>query len=140
MRYRCAVRVGEGSDPELAPDGWEQARRPPAALQRVRHQPPGEQPRNAARPPDRRPVAAPSACHVDIDDRMAEYDLACLTTCRWKRSAPNVRTTGGADGRWSAARCQIDTREFTARVLSALQDIVGSADHTETVAVFSHGG
>jgi len=140
IRHALPLRseVGEGSDPELAPDGWEQARRLPAALKRFGISRLVSSPQRRARQ-TADPVAGALGLPVDIDDRMAEYDRGMshyvpLEEVRTERPHDWARM---ADGQLPGA---VDTEEFTARVLSALQDIVGSADHTETVAVFSHGG
>lgn len=65
--------VGEGSDPELAPDGRQQADRLPTAFARFSIT-------RLVSSPQRRalqtaePVAATLGVPVDIDDRLAEYD------------------------------------------------------------------
>ena len=130
--------VGEGSDPELAEPGWEQARRLPGALERFAIS-------RLVSSPQRRayqtaePVAAALGLAVDIDDRIAEYDRGMshyvpLEQVRAERPDDWERM---ARGQLPGA---VDAKEFSGRVRSALREIVAAADHRETVAVFSHGG
>ncbi len=140
IRHALPLRteVGEGSDPELAEAGWEQARRLPDALARF------EVSRLVSSPQRRahqtaEPVAAAVGLHVDIDDRMAEYDRGMshyvpLEQVRAERPLDWARM---AQGELPGA---VDTDAFYGRVRTALRDIVAAAHHRETVAVFSHGG
>jgi len=132
------TRDGEGSDPELAPDGVQQARRLPAALARFPLS-------RLISSPQRRavqtaePVAAATGLTVDVDERLAEYDRGMshyipLEQVRAERPADWARM---ADGRLPEG---VDAGEFRERVWEALRDIVARAGHTDTVAVFSHGG
>ena len=54
------------------------------------------------------------------------------------RFAPNAPEDWERNGR-GATTPSVDAEAF-ARVWTALSDIVSAAEHTETVAVFSHGG
>jgi len=140
IRHALPLRseAGEGSDPELAEAGWEQARRLPDALARF------EVSRLVSSPQRRafqtaEPVAAALGLPVEIEDRMAEYDRGMSHYVPLEQ----VRTERPDD--WARmARGQlpglVDADAFYGRVRSALRDIVGAADHRETVAVFSHGG
>ena len=75
IRHALPLRsdVGQGSDPELAVQGWEQARRLPAALERFPLS-------RLVSSPQRRafqtaqPLAGSLGCAVEIDERLAEYD------------------------------------------------------------------
>lgn len=132
------TEAGEGSDPELSGEGWEQARRLPEALDRF----------PLARlisSPQRRalqtaePVAKATGLTVDIDDRLAEYDrgLSHYVPIEQVRKERPEEWARMADGRLPST---VDEDEFRGRVGAALSDIVAAADHDETVAVFSHGG
>ncbi|WP_431234147.1 histidine phosphatase family protein [Mycolicibacterium psychrotolerans] len=132
------TEAGEGSDPELSDEGWDQARRLPDALNRF----------PLARlisSPQRRalqtaePVAKATGLTVDIDDRLAEYDrgLSYYVPIEQVRKERPEEWARMADGRLPST---VDEDEFRGRVSAALSDIVAAADHDETVAVFSHGG
>lgn len=129
---------GEGSDPELAAGGWAQARRLPEALARFPIS-------RIVSSPQRRayqtaePVAAARSLDIDVDERLAEYDRGMshyipLEEVRTERSADWERMAGGElpDG--------VDVGAFSRRIFAGLGDIVVAAAHTDTVAVFSHGG
>ncbi|CAJ1578739.1 histidine phosphatase family protein [[Mycobacterium] wendilense] len=129
---------GEGSDPELADAGWEQARRLPEALSRY----------PVARvisSPQRRavqtaePLAAARGLDIEIEPRLAEYDrdmpgYVPIEEVRNERPEDWARMS---DGHLPGA---VDEAEFRARIGAGLADIVATSDHEDTVAVFSHGG
>jgi broad specificity phosphatase PhoE len=140
VRHALPLRtdVGEGSDPELAETGWEQARRLPAALSRYPIA-------RLVSSPQRRAVQTAEAVAVatgkgiDIDDRLAEYDRGMshyipLEQVRQERQADWDRM---ARGQLPEA---VDLGEFRKRVLAGINDVVAAAEHEDTVAVFSHGG
>ena len=140
IRHALPLRseVGEGSDPELAVDGWEQARRLPVALERFTIS-------RLVSSPQRRafqtaePLAAALGRTVEIDERLAEYDRGMshyvpLEQVRAERPKDWARM---AQGQLPDA---VDAAAFTARARSALTDIVAAADHRDTLAVFTHGG
>lgn len=140
IRHALPLRTeaGEGSDPELTEDGWEQARRLPGALARFPI-------RRLVSSPQRRavqtaqPVAAVLGMTVDIDDRLAEYDRGLSHYIPLEQ----VRTERPDDWDKMAAGelpGVVDTDEFRGRIRTALGDIVAAGDHADTVAVFSHGG
>lgn len=140
IRHALPLRseVGEGSDPELAEAGWDQARRLPDALARFAVSRLVSSPQRRARQ-TAEPVAAALGLPVDIDDRMAEYDRGMshyvpLEEVRAERPADWARM---AQGQLPGA---VDADAFAARVRDALRDIVAAAHHRDTVAVFSHGG
>lgn len=131
-------RDGEGSDPELAAEGWEQAGRLPQALQRFAIS-------RIVSSPQRRayqtaePVAAARGLAIDVDERLAEYDRGMshyipLEEVRIERSADWERMAGGE------LPAGVDAVAFGQRIFAGLGDIIAAADHTDTVAVFSHGG
>ena len=140
IRHALPLRsdVGQGSDPELAVQGWEQARRLPAALERFPLS-------RLVSSPQRRafqtaqPLAGSLGCAVEIDERLAEYDRGMshyvpLEQVRAERPDDWARM---AQGDLPGA---VDAAAFAGRVRSALDGIVAAADHRDTVAVFSHGG
>jgi broad specificity phosphatase PhoE len=128
----------EGADPELSDLGVEQARRLPPAVERhsiarVISSPQRRSLQTAA------PVANTFGLEVRVDDRLAEYDrdLAHYVPIeeirtefpeQWERLAGGHLPIG------------VDEDAFLKRVFAAVDDIVGSGDHDDTVAVFSHGG
>ena len=138
IRHALPLRSDVGSDPELADDGWEQARRLPDALQRFPIS-------RLVSSPQRRalqtaePLADSLGLTVAIDERLAEYDRGMshyvpLEQVRAERPEDWARM---ARGQLPGA---VDAAAFTARVRSALAGVVATADHRDTVAVFSHGG
>ena len=132
------TRDGEGSDPDLADAGWEQARRLPRALERFPIS-------RLISSPQRRawqtaePVADALGLPVDIDERLAEYDrgLSHYIPLEEARAAGSPDWDRMAKGELPAV---VDVEEFGNRIRSALADIVATGDHYDTVAVFSHGG
>ena len=129
---------GNGSDPELAEPGVEQARRLPAALERY----------PLARlisSPQRRavqtaePLAAARGLAIEIEPRLAEYDrdMAGYVPIEQLRSERPEDWARMAEGRLPDG---VDETEFKGRISGAVADIVAAADHDDTVAVFSHGG
>lgn len=140
VRHALPTRTtaGEGSDPELAADGWEQARRLPAALSRYPVSRLISSPQRRA-VQTAQPVAAATGLSVDIDERLAEYDRAMshyipLEQVRAERPEDWARMAAGE------LPVGVDPAAFGQRVWAALHDIVGAAGHDDTVAVFSHGG
>ena len=136
LPHRTAV--GEGSDPELAAEGRQQALRLPAALARF---PVGR----LVSSPQRRafqtaePVAAAWGLSIDVDERLAEYDRGMshyvpIEAVRTERPEDWERM---AAGKLPGA---VDAEAFRGRISSALADIVAGAGHRDTVAVFTHGG
>lgn len=129
---------GQGSDPDLAAEGIEQARRLPEALRRYPLA-------RLVSSPQRRAVqtAGPlsQACGlpVEIDERLAEYDrdMAAYVPVELLRSERPQDWARMADGHLPGG---VDEEAFRARIGAALADIVADAAHEDTVAVFSHGG
>lgn len=140
VRHALPLRtqIGEGSDPELAGAGWEQARRLPDALARFPIS-------RLVSSPQRRavqtaePVAAALDLPVETDDRLAEYDrghshYVPLEQVRSERPDDWDRMVKGK------LPASVDVGAFMGRVNAALLDIVTAAKHEDTVAVFGHGG
>jgi broad specificity phosphatase PhoE len=140
IRHALPLRStsGEGADPELSDVGVEQAGRLPHALGRHRIA-------RVLSSPQRRalqtaaPVADSLGLLVGVDDRLAEYDrdLAHYVPIeqirdefpeQWERLAAGHLPIG------------VDEDAFLKRVFAALDDVVGSGDHDDTAAIFSHGG
>jgi probable phosphoglycerate mutase len=140
VRHALPIRTqaGEGSDPELSDEGWQQARRLPDALARFPVT-------RLVSSPQRRavqtaePVAAARNLTVDIDERLAEYDRGLshyvpIEQVRTERPEEWARMAAGQ------LPSVVDEDEFRGRVMTALSDIVAASDHDDTVVVFSHGG
>lgn len=132
------TRDGEGSDPDLAGEGWEQARRLPRALARFPIS-------RLISSPQRRawqtaePVANALGMAIDIDERLAEYDrgLSHYVPLEEARAAGSPDWDRMAKGELPSV---VDVEAFRRRIRSALDDVVTAGDHDDTVAVFSHGG
>jgi probable phosphoglycerate mutase len=129
---------GQGSDPDLAADGIEQAQRLPAALQRYPLTRLVSSPQRRA-VQTAQPLAAARDLPVEVDDRLAEYDrdMAAYIPVELLRSERPEDWARMADGHLPGG---VDEDEFRARIGGGLADIVAAADHEDTVAVFSHGG
>ena len=132
------TEAGEGADPELSEQGWQQARRLPDALARFPVT-------RLVSSPQRRafqtaePVARAFGLSVDIDERLAEYDRGLshyvpIEQVRTERPEEWARMAAGH------LPSMVDEDEFRGRVSGALADIVAAAEHDDTVVVFSHGG
>lgn len=140
IRHALPLRSeeGEGSDPELSAAGFEQAQRLPAALTRHPIS-------RVVSSPQRRaiqtanPLADAFGLSVDIDDRLAEYDrdLAVYVPIEEIRAHNPQEWARMSEGHLPSG---VDEDAFRARVLAALDDVVATADHDDTVAMFSHGG
>jgi probable phosphoglycerate mutase len=132
------TEAGEGADPELSGEGWQQAARLPEALGRFPIT-------RLVSSPQRRaiqtaePVAQARELILDIDDRLAEYDrgLSHYVPIEQVRTERPEEWARMAEGRLPSS---VDEGEFRGRVGAALADIVAAAGHDDTVAVFSHGG
>jgi broad specificity phosphatase PhoE len=140
VRHALPLRTqaGEGSDPELAEEGWKQARRLPDALARFPVT-------RVVSSPQRRavqtaePFAASRGLAVEIDDRLAEYDRGLshyvpIEQIRTERPEEWARMAAGH------LPGGVDEDAFRGRVSAALSDIVTAAEHDDTVVAFSHGG
>jgi broad specificity phosphatase PhoE len=140
IRHALPLRSqpGEGSDPGLSDEGFEQANRLPQAVAR-------DPISRIVTSPQRRamqtatPVADALALPVEVDDRFAEYDrdlpmyipieqIRDEFPQEWARLSAGHLPSG------------VDEAGFRARVADAVSDVVSAADPADTVAVFSHGG
>ncbi len=140
VRHALPLRTefGQGSNPELAPLGWEQARRLPGALARFPVSRLVSSPQLRASQ-TAQPVAAALGMDADIDERLAEYDRGMshyipLEEVRAERHGDWERM---AQGRLPES---VDVEAFRARVSAGLRDVVAAAGHDDTVVLFSHGG
>jgi probable phosphoglycerate mutase len=143
VRHALPLRnePGEGSDPDLAELGRQQALRLPAGLARFPIT-------RLISSPQRRavqtaePVSEATTLPVDIDEideRLAEYDRGMshympLEEVRVQRPEDWNRMAAGQLPE------SVDTDAFRARVLDGLREVVAGVDHGDTVAVFTHGG
>ena len=140
VRHALPLRSepGEGADPELSDVGLEQAMRLPKAFDRHSIARVLSSPQRRAQQ-TAQPVADALGLELQIDDRLAEYDrdLAHYVPIEqireefpdeWERLARGHLPSG------------VDEDAFVARVFAAIDDVVASGDHDDTVALFSHGG
>ncbi|MQY22330.1 histidine phosphatase family protein [Nocardia macrotermitis] len=149
--------VADGpADPELTEIGREQAARVPAALARLEGG--GHRIARIVSSPQARAraTAAPSAAKfglpVDILDGLAEYDRelpAYLPIEDARKAAEAGVETDSAQAEFAAVYRrikagylpeQIDGEAFRARVFAAVEQIVATTGHSDTVVVFAHGG
>lgn len=140
IRHALPLRSedGQGSDPELAELGVEQARR---LLEPLTRHPIA---RVVSSPQRRavdtaRPLAIQRDLLVDVDDRFAEYDreLPFYIPVEQLRAERPEAWAQMAAGDLPAG---VDADAFCARVNAAIDDVVAAAGADQTVAVVSHGG
>jgi broad specificity phosphatase PhoE len=140
IRHALPLRSepGQGSDPQLSEEGLEQAHRLPEALKRFRLS------RLVSSPQLRsvqtaQPVADALGLPVEIDERLAEYDrdMAVYIPIEQIKAENPEEWARLADGHLPSG---VDEAAFRARITAAIDDVVATADHEDTVAVFSHGG
>jgi probable phosphoglycerate mutase len=140
LRHALPLRnePGEGSDPDLAALGREQARRLPAALARFPITRLLSSPQRRA-VQTAQPVSEAMKLPLRIDERLAEYDRGMshympLEEVRAQRPDDWNRMAAGQLPE------SVDTDAFRSRVLAGLRDMIAEVDHDDTVAVFTHGG
>lgn len=140
VRHALPLRnePGEGSDPDLAALGREQARRLPAALARFPITLLLSSPQRRA-VQTAQPVSEAMKLPLRIDERLAEYDRGMshympLEEVRAQRPDDWNRMAAGQLPE------SVDTEAFRSRVLAGLRDVIAGVDHDETAAVFTHGG
>jgi probable phosphoglycerate mutase len=140
LRHALPLRnePGEGSDPDLAALGREQARRLPAALARFPITRLFSSPQRRA-VQTAQPVSEAMKLPLRIDERLAEYDRGMshympLEEVRAQRPDDWNRMAAGQLPE------SVDTDAFRSRVLAGLRDMIAEVDHDDTVAVFTHGG
>jgi probable phosphoglycerate mutase len=140
IRHALPLRSepGQGSDPDLAEEGIEQAKRLPEALARFPLT-------RLVSSPQRRaiqtaqPVADALGLSIDIDDRLAEYDrdLAHYIPIEQIAEEYPEELQRLASGHLPSS---VDEPAFLARITAAIRDLAAIGDHEDTIAVFSHGG
>ncbi|WP_422743992.1 histidine phosphatase family protein [Mycobacterium sp. WMMD1722] len=137
IRHALPLRSepGQGSDPDLSEEGFEQAKRLPDALSRFPVTRLVSSPQKRALQTGR-PVAEHLGLPLDVDERLAEYDrdLGHYTPVEQISKEDLERLASGQ------LPGGVDEGAFVARVRAGLDDIVGTAGREDTVAVFSHGG
>lgn len=140
IRHALPLRTeaGEGSDPELAEIGWQQAARLPEALDRFPIARVVSSPQRRA-VQTAKPLAQSRDLSIEVDERLAEYDrgLAQYVPIEQVRSEHPQEWARMLKGQLPSG---VDETQFRERVRAALGDIAAQADHDDTVAVFSHGG
>lgn len=137
VRHALPLRseAGQGSDPDLSPEGVEQAKRLPDALKRFPITRLVSSPQRRALQTGQ-PVADALGLPIEVDERLAEYDYGqSHYTPIEEASEEDIKRlmSGQLPG-------DVDQDEFIARVRAGIDDVVAAAGHDETVAVFSHGG
>lgn len=137
VRHALPLRseAGQGSDPDLSPEGVEQAKRLPDALKRFPITRLVSSPQRRALQTGQ-PVADALGLPIEVDERLAEYDYGqSHYTPIEEASEEDLKRlmSGQLPG-------DVDQDAFIARVRAGIDDVVAAADHDETVAVFSHGG
>ncbi|MCW2686424.1 MAG: phosphoglycerate mutase [Mycobacterium sp.] len=140
VRHALPLRSehGQGSDPDLAEGGLEQAARLPEAMARFPIT-------RAVSSPQRRaiqtaePVAKAQGLTIEIDDRLAEYDrdMAVYVPIEQIRAENPEEWARMAEGNLPSG---VDEDAFRGRVRDAVADLAAASGHDNTVAVFSHGG
>ncbi len=137
VRHALPLRTepGQGADPDLSPEGVEQAQRLPDALKRFPITRLVSSPQRRALQTGQ-PVADALGLSIDVDERLAEYDYgqSHYTPIEEASEADLKRLISGQ------LPGDVDTDAFIARVRAGVDDVVAAAGHDETVAVFSHGG
>lgn len=137
IRHALPLRSepGQGSDPDLSEEGFEQAKRLPDALARFPVTRLVSSPQKRALQTGQ-PVADQLGLAVDVDERLAEYDrdLGHYTPIEQISKEDLERLAAGQ------LPGGVDEDAFVARVRAGLDDIVATSDRDDTVAVFSHGG
>jgi broad specificity phosphatase PhoE len=128
----------ERADPDLSDEGRAQVARLPGALARFPIT-------RVVSSPQRRafktaePIAAARGLAVEIDDRFAEYDrdLPVYIPIEQIREENPKEWARMAQGHLPSS---VDEDAFRARVRAAVDSVAATAEHEDTVAVFSHGG
>jgi probable phosphoglycerate mutase len=133
-----AATAEEGADPALSEHGLLMADRIAKALDRFQISRIVSSPQRRAQQ-SAQPVATALGLPVETDERLAEYDYGLteyvpVEELRATNPEKLARLVRGElpDG--------VDVDAFKARVTAATDDLVATAQQSETVAAFSHGG
>jgi probable phosphoglycerate mutase len=140
IRHALPLRSepGQGSDPDLSEEGIEQAKRLPDALVRFPIT-------RLVSSPQRRslqtaqPVADSLGLSIEVDERLAEYDRDMAHYIPIEQIAAEFpeELARLASGHLPST---VDESAFLKRINDGIRDLAASADHEDTVAVFTHGG
>lgn len=137
IRHALPLRTepGQGADPDLSPEGVEQAKRLPEALARFPITRLVSSPQRRALQ-TAQPVADALGLTVDVDERIAEYDRYV------PQYVPIEEASEEEIKRLRAGELPrgINKDAFIDRVMAGANGIVADSDHEDTVALFSHGG
>ncbi|EKF21326.1 histidine phosphatase super family protein [Mycolicibacterium hassiacum DSM 44199] len=140
IRHALPLRSepGQGSDPDLAPEGIDQAKRLPDALARFPITRLISSPQKRA-VQTAEPVAAARGLEIEIDDRFAEYDRDLTHYIPIEQIAAEYPEEMArlASGHLPSS---VDESAFLERINAGVRDLVESTEHEATVAVFTHGG
>ena len=138
LRSKPGPTKQERADPDLSDEGRAQVARLPAALARFPITKVVSSPQRRA-VQTAEPVAAARRLPVEIDDRFAEYDrdLPVYIPIEQIRAENPQEWARMAEGHLPSS---VDEDAFRARVRAAVDNVVTTAEHWDTVAVFSHGG
>jgi broad specificity phosphatase PhoE len=140
IRHALPLRSepGEGSDPDLSEEGIEQAKRLPGALARFRISRLVSSPQRRA-VQTAQPVAEALGLDIDIDDRLAEYDrdLGHYIPVEQIAAEYPEELARLASGHLPST---VDEDAFLARINDGIRAIASTGEHSDTVAVFTHGG
>jgi probable phosphoglycerate mutase len=140
VRHALPLRSepGKGSDPDLSADGIEQAKRLPDALARYPISRLVSSPQRRA-VQTAQPVADALGLAIEIDDRLAEYDRDLKHYIPIEQIAAEYpeELARLASGHLPST---VDETAFLSRINEGIRDLAATADHEDTVAVFSHGG
>ncbi|MFV1363468.1 histidine phosphatase family protein [Mycolicibacterium elephantis] len=129
---------GQGSDPDLCEEGIKQAARLPDALDRFPITRLISSPQRRA-VQTAQPVADKLGLPVEIDARLAEYDRDLPHYIPIEQIAAEYPDEMArlASGHLPSS---VDEKAFLDRIYAAIQDLVATGEHEDTVAVFTHGG
>ncbi|MDI9928917.1 histidine phosphatase family protein [Rhodococcus sp. IEGM 1354] len=138
VRHALPRRSESSADPDLDELGVEQSRRVPDALARftVSRVVSSSQQR-AIR--TAQPLAERLGLEITTDDRLTEYDRDFGGYVPIEAAKTEFRD---AYDRIKAGHLpeQVDEQAFRQRVLAGVADIVSTAEHSDTVVLFAHGG
>ena len=131
--------AARSADPGLGDAGEEMARTADSALQRHQVTKIVSSPQLRSRQ-TAAPLAEKLWLPVHVDDRLAEYDirdLQCYTPVEQMHAEDPAALRRLLSGHLPDG---VDIEAFRARVIAAVEDLVGSAVHHDNIAVISHGG
>lgn len=138
VRHALPQRSETSADPALSELGVEQSLRVPAAMARfpISRVVASSQLRALE---TAQPLAERLGVQIEPDDRLTEYDRDFGGYVPIEAAKTEFRA---AFDRIKAGHLpdQVDEQAFRRRVLAGVSDIVSSSAHSDTVALFAHGG